>query len=391
MTAATPDAARHDVSGTPPTVYLHIGMFKSGTSFIQTVLGRNRHQLERAGVLFPTEAGKWSAQVRAARDVLGIKHHNPSEGAWDELVAMIHNSSVPTAVISMEFLSLAGPDAARRIVADLSPWRAEVIVTVRDLGRVLPSAWQSMVKQGHAWPFAEFVEAVTGDAADHEASRRFWHQHDAVAIVRGWLDVVGHDRLHLVTVPPAGASPSLLWERFASVLGVDPAAYDITQDRNSNFSLSYSDTELLRQVNVALSSGISRKAQKRYSTRFLSNRVLRAASGEATASDRPALDAATRAWAEERSMRMIAGLRASGVQVVGSLDDLQPAEALPVDPAEPSQAYPARTAEIIAALIKRLAALDPTMPDRAGGAGSDADDLLDHVDADDANDARAGS
>jgi len=388
----TPPPMTPDPGGAaPPGVYLHIGLFKSGTSFIQSVLGRNRDRLLRDGVLFPTGGGRWSAQVRAARDVLGIKHHNPSDGAWDELVTMIHQSSARTAVVSMEFLSLATPDAARRIVADLGPRQVDVIVTARDLVRVLPSAWQSMVKQGRDWPFAEFAEAVTADPALHDASRRFWHHHDVVAIVDRWLDIVGPDRLHLVTVPPSGAPPSLLWERFASVVGVDPDGYDITQDRNSNFSLSYSDTELLRQVNRALRPGMSRKAQKRYSTRYLSNRVLRAASAEATSADRPTVDATTYAWAVERSAEMIARLGRPGVRVVGSLDELRPAPAADaVGTADPAQAYPERIAEIIAALLKRLAALDPSMPDAGGGdRGTDEDDdgLPDQAEPD----TRAGS
>lgn len=372
--------------GEPPTVYLHIGMFKSGTSFLQSVLVRNADRLLRDGVVFPIVGGKWSAQVRAARDVLGIKHHNPSDGAWSELVAMIHASPARTAVVSMEFLSLATRDAVRRIVADLSPWQVEVIVTARDLVRVLPSAWQSMVKQGHAWPFPEFSQAVTGDPPNHDGSRRFWHHHDAAAIVDRWRDVVGPDRLYLVTVPPADAPPSLLWERFASVIGVDPASYDITQDRNSNFSLSYSDSELLRQVNLALKQGISRKAQKRYSTRYLSNRVLRAASGETTATDRPTIDADTHAWAVARSAEMITRLSASGVQVVGSLDDLRPPAASTTDgPAGPAHEYPERIAEIIAALLKRLAALDPNMPDASDGTDDDPEDPPDQTNPDEAS------
>ena len=373
------------------TVYLHVGLFKSGTSFLQSVLLRNQESLHRNGVLFPTGARRWGAQVRAVRDVLEIKHHNPSDGAWDELVVMIHGSPVRTAIVSMEFLSLADADAAQRIVADLAPWRVEVIITIRDLARVLPSAWQSMVKQGHDWPFAEFVEAVRGDPTEHDASRRFWHHHDATAIVDRWLGAVGSDRTHLVTVPPSGAPPSVLWERFSSVVGIDPDAYDITQDRNSNFSLSYSDTELLRQVNHALSTGISRKARKRYSTRYLSNRVLRNDSANATASDRPALDEATQVWAAERSRQIIAGLRSSGVRVVGDLDELQPVPGQTGAGSAPLQVYPERTAEIIAALIKKMAALDPTMPDGASdaeGVDEDPEDLVDTVDSDR---ARAGS
>jgi hypothetical protein len=61
-------------------------MFKSGTSFLQRVLVRNASELEQDGVLVPTDDGRWSLQVRAVRDVLEIEHHNPSDGAWDDLI-----------------------------------------------------------------------------------------------------------------------------------------------------------------------------------------------------------------------------------------------------------------------------------------------------------------
>ena len=43
---------------------------------------------------------------------------------------------------------------------------------------------------------------------------QFWRHHDVDAIARTWAGVVGPDRLTVVTVPPSGAAPYVLWERF---------------------------------------------------------------------------------------------------------------------------------------------------------------------------------
>ena len=49
--------------GVAERVVLHIGAMKSGTSFIQNVLGHNKARLQDAGVLFACE--RWLRQVAA--------------------------------------------------------------------------------------------------------------------------------------------------------------------------------------------------------------------------------------------------------------------------------------------------------------------------------------
>ncbi len=356
---------------TAPTVYLHIGTFKSGTSYLQSVLVRNRDLLAKHGVLFPTGERKWGTQVRAVRDVLGMKGATSSVGAWDQLVAMVHASPTRAAVISMEFLSLADPDTVRRIVDDLSPCQIEVILGARDLARVMPSAWQSMIKQGHAWSIEEFVDSVKSETPElADPHRRFWKHHDLDQIIEAWGGVVGEDRIHLLTVPRSGAPPTLLWERFASIIGVDPAEYDTSQDKGSNFSLSFSDTELMRRLNVQLRPDLDRATFKRWATRFFANHVLRAGDADEAKDDRAVLDPATHEWAARRSEEMVDQLQRRSVQVVGDLAELVPPpvdHAGPVEPNVPKIVYPDAAVVMIARLVKRLAKMDPDLGGPGGG------------------------
>jgi len=373
-------------SGNPPTVFLHVGTFKSGTSYLQSVLVRNRDRLAEDGVLFPTGDRKWGAQVRAVRDVLGMKGPTPTEGAWDELVASIHDSPARVAVISMEFLSLAKPATVRKIVDDLRPCQVQVILGARDLVRVMPSAWQSMVKQGHAWSIDEFVASVTtnppespaelpadDDVRDQDAHRRFWHHHDLDKIVEVWGAGVGEERIHLLTVPPSGAPPTLLWERFCSILEISPDRYDASQGKGSNFSLSFSDTELMRRINVELRPELDRTAFKRWATRFLANHVMRASQSDQADDDRATLSAQTHDWAVARSGEIVEQIRQRRVQVVGDLDELVPRPLDDPDEArsnEPKVVYPDGAVRMIVELVKRLAQLDPeagSSPSRRGG------------------------
>jgi len=349
-------------------VYLHIGTLKTGTSFIQSVLLRNVDRLHHDGILFPIDQTRWALQVRAVRDVLDRKGQTPVRGDWDRLVAQITEWPGRASVVSMEFLSLATTAQVETIVGSLQAVDVHVVLTLRDLARVLPSAWQSMIKQGRPWSFEEFVAGVTADdPRSNEPGQRFWLHHDAVTIAERWLAAVGPERLHVVTVPPSSRPPSLLWQRFCEVLALDGDAYDITQDQKSNFSLSYSDTELLRQVNVELAT-MPKRDHKRWATRFLANRVLRAASSEDIADDRPEVDDATRDWAVRRSELLIEALRALDLHVVGDLEEL-----LPQPPssdratAGPKIVYPDRAAYVLASMIRKLVEIESDRSARSTG------------------------
>lgn len=378
-----------------PTVFLHIGTPKTGTSFLQSVLKRNAALLEEDGVRYPLDDDRWALQVLAVRDILGARG-KPLDGGWPAMVEHIQAWPGRAALVSMEFLSLARPAQVRKIVAGLAPSNVEVIITARDLVRLMPSAWQSMIKQGQPWSFPEFVASITANGEiTPNAHRRFWRHHDVAGITSRWVREVGADNVHLVTVPPSGSPPALLWERFCSVIGVDPSRYDISQDKKSNFSLSFSDSELMRQINLALQKDLGRSAHKRWATHYLANRVLRVSSGERFAHDRPALSASTHQWAIERSQQMVEDLSTLGMQVVGDLSELVPPTRNSVDdpPAAPATSYPDSAAHIMAALLRRIAEVDPQLSSQSTEIdGHDPDpDPDDDADAPADADADAGS
>ena len=175
---------------------LHVGCLKSGTSYVQRTLDRNRDALAAQGFLFPGTS--WRQQVAAVIDVRGHRRDGvvPADavGAWDRLRTEI--AAWPgTAIVSMEFLATTTPAGIRRIVAALAPASVEVVVTVRDLGRTIPSMWQESVKNGEAGTWAEFVGAVRhGDPRQPGPARRFWRHQAATPIARRWSRGVGRAR-----------------------------------------------------------------------------------------------------------------------------------------------------------------------------------------------------
>ena len=67
---------------------------------------------------------------------------------WRDLVGEIRRAREPRVVVSSEFFSLASPKVIERIVRDLDRERLHVMVTLRPLGRILPSQWQQNVQGG---------------------------------------------------------------------------------------------------------------------------------------------------------------------------------------------------------------------------------------------------
>ena len=337
--------------------YLHIGMFKTGTSFLQTALKRNHERLREEGVYYPLVDDKVSAQVLAARDVSG-RANDKSDQAWSRLVDTIHRADAPSALVSSEWLSNTPSDRIAEHVTALAPSEVHLIITARDLMRVLPSDWQSKVKQGRIWSFEEYVASVRSDEPTRpHAHEIFWNHHDAVALARRWMQVVPHDRVHLVVVPPAGAPPALLWDRFCQVIGVTPSRYDVSLDADSNISLTYSETEFLRQINAVVRPVMRVPVRRRWVTNYLANSVLRGLPSPEDRADRPQLDPETYEWVVGRARELVAGLRELDLDVVGDLEELVPPpfEPLAGAPTGPRVPFPTRAADIVGILLRRLA------------------------------------
>jgi hypothetical protein len=125
--------------------------------------------------------------------------------------------------------------------------------------------------------------------------------------------------VHVVTVPHPGAPSSLLWERFASVIGAGSIPVDLSATR-PNASLGVAEVEMLRRLNRLLPRDLP---DWFYTTRVkdqIAQRVLARRRGD----DRVQLPPNRRKWADERSDQLLSALKASGYDVVGDLGDLRP-------------------------------------------------------------------
>ena len=321
-----------------PTVYLHVGEPKSGTTFVQHVMWSNRDLLAKQGVLLP---GMHPQDHFRANQDLREAPQAPDDptgsyrGEWNLLAAQAVHAD-RAAVISHELLAAATDEQAARGLSCFGDAEVHIVLSVRDFVSLLPAEWQETVKHRNRRTFENWLERV--QAAQHSekpgAGRWFWRVHDTPDVLRRWTQGVPPERVHIVTLPPSGSPPALLWERFASVIGIDPAGTDLSAAR-PNASLGLAEAEALRRLNVELSGELGQffyavHVKEHLAHDYLSQRPTR---------QRLQLPDDVRQWAEERCQVVIDALRSSGYDIVGSLDELQPRAGKPA-PADgtPNQA-----------------------------------------------------
>lgn len=310
---ATPAAP--SVGPTRTRVYLHIGLPKTGTSYLQSVCAASEQALEDQGLALLPRSGTTAFRVMLdLRDELRPEL-DPAEhfGALDLLAADVRAEALPRSLVSQELLSLASAEQVGRLVTALAGSEVHVVLTVRDLARQLPSLWQQQVKARGVTSFEAFLDRVVAD--DSGTARGY----DVLAVLDQWRTHVPAERIHVVTVPRPGSATGLP-TRFCRVLGIDPASLD-SEEVEGNLSIGLAQAELLRRVNLALGDRLphARAGYRGPGKRFLAETVLIQQDGVP-----PRLPVRMRPWVEERSRQIIKTLRAEGYDVVGDLDELVP-------------------------------------------------------------------
>lgn len=302
-------------------VFLHIGAPKTGTTYLQRVLDANREVLARQGVLYATGSSSrdrvWATEVLRGIDL--SRHPRPqAAGAWDRIVEQVARWD-GTAVVSHEFFGACSAEQAERALRDLEPCEVHLVFTARDYVSLASAVWQERLKYGHATRFSDFRLDTAG-----KTPMWSWQTQDLLAVLARWQHDLPPSQVHVVTVP-RGGKPDALWERFASVIGVDPAI--TSRDIGSaNTSLGLVEAELLRRVDERVRGVLSGpREHARWTRDLLANTVLSQGSSERFSVSGP--------YAEElaaRSREAVSGIAEAGYDVVGTLDDLLPPEPLPV-------------------------------------------------------------
>lgn len=298
-------------------VFLHIGAPMTGSSFLRECMARHRRRLTRFGVLYPpSHLGHDGGHLDAVLDVLDLASTDlaPSTGAWDRLAETSRDWRRGTVVVSHELLADATEAQVERVVASFGDVEVHVVYAVRGLGRQIPLAWQEWVRNGGTAPFPAYVNRVV--ARDPQRmSRVFWQSHDIGDVLRRWSTYVPAGRVHALTVPAGEDQDAVLWDRFASTVGIDPHKFKAGAVDEGRRLLGLTDNEVLRLLNVEAGRGADPYAMQRV------RRALGSGSGSGST---PALPVVHQGWLRDETDRQVSALKDGGYDVVGDVSDLVP-------------------------------------------------------------------
>jgi hypothetical protein len=319
-------------------VFLHVGTPKTGTSYLQHVLFHNRRLLHRHGITYP--ADRFDAHFLAALDLMRMPWgglESQAIGAWDRLADQVRRAH-GDAIISHEILATASRVQIGRALDSLGhghDTEVHLVLSVRDLVRQIPAEWQENVKHRAALSFGAFLDQIQDPRREGRIPTWFWGVQEIPDILDRWGLDLPPEHVHVVTVPPAGGSPELLWKRFVEAFGLDGIDLQLDGER-MNPSLGSAETTLIRRINRAANEELEPAYYRPLVRELLAHQTL----SRRTRTPRLALPPDVHPWASGLEDAWIAEILARGYDVIGDLDDLHGAPPVGdyADPDHPDEA-----------------------------------------------------
>ncbi|WP_121255290.1 hypothetical protein [Nocardioides ferulae] len=296
-------------------VFLHVGLPKTGTTYLQDALWANRDRLAERGLLLPGRR-RWHllASLEVREDPGLANRPGAIEHPWRALVAEIEGWR-GDALVSHEFFGAASAEQARRAVAELGDVEVHVVVTARAMVDLFLSRWQEWVKNGARGAVDRYPPKAKGAAA--ETGEWGWPSFDLGIVLDRWGSAVPPERVHVLPMAPGRSDPQELWQRLLGVLGV-PADGLEAPEAAANPSLGLVEIELLRRVNAHLEGFRSAFDRGRWIRGYLGEGGVLPTSREKFRPGEEKLAELT-----ERAERALRMLREGGYDVVGDVSLLE--------------------------------------------------------------------
>lgn len=329
-------------------VLLHVGPHKTGTTAIQGALFQARPAMAKLGVIYPGRGRQHQMAALALTGNNGLRGDRPATlEDWDKLVAEVTAARGQRVIISSEFFDECTDEIARTVVDAFDPDRVHVVITLRPIAKILPSAWQQYVRNGLRRSYEEWLNGMLIEAPYEAPTPSFWRRHHHDVLVERWVKTVGPDRVVVVVLDER--NPDSLMRTFEQFLSL-PTGMLEAEVGWDNRSLTAAETELVRSINLEYHG---RKWAPSIYNNVVRLGLIKQMQRRKPDPGEPGI--VTPAWGIGRANEIAAAaadrIRASGAHIVGDLDWLSAVAPKDSDDGSPPLPMTAATEAIVGAII----------------------------------------
>jgi hypothetical protein len=299
---------------------VHIGAPKCGSTALQSAFFQHRVVLRAKGIAYIGKSAHWIKAVKAvvqAEDRL--TGTVPPLSEWRRLVEEVRRASgaVPngvTALVSSEWFAGATDEQVNFIASELDASRMRVVLVIRPLTSTLPAAWQQRLQLGEKEHFSEWLKLILEKPEDPRA-KRHWSKHRYDLVAQRWANVIGADRVTVVVADEQ--RKDFIYAAFENILNVTNGVMATVPNR-TNPSLSAFEADTLAELNrIYFEHGGSPREYREGALRTFDGYVNSLRSG---AVERTVIPAEHLGEIQHLNATISAGIRATGCQVLGNLD-----------------------------------------------------------------------
>lgn len=231
-------------------IFLHIGLPKTGTSYIQSIFESGREFFRRSGVYYPRsgshplfhDTGQHLLAIALMIDrweelQLQISIDDVQE-SWGQLETELQMVECKNILISSEWFAfdVHHPDHLRKIKSFFCNYDVYIVLVLRDIVDFVSSVYAQRVRDGFGGTVVDYIALA-------------WENLNWRTVGRRWANIFGED--HIVYLDYEDLRKHGLLKSFTTILFNEPLTPEPapTDKVFSNFSLSPAATQMLREIN----------------------------------------------------------------------------------------------------------------------------------------------
>ncbi|MEK8031848.1 hypothetical protein AACH06_13555 [Ideonella sp. DXS29W] len=254
---------------------LHIGLPKTGTTYLQKTFDGARAPLRESGFVYP-DSGYYNHQIAWYEPIGPHLPWSAKPGLperWQSLQQVLAQEDGLPTLISAEALSALTPAGVSIVKARVAARRVDrIIITSRSLSLSLPSYWQQNLKQGALEDLETFAEDALRTIEEGRAPGAMYSHGRTVQVWRHVFDETP------ISVLPMGSNFTANLRRFADLCALDQRQVDllcghVPSASQQNLSFSVDECSKLLRINERVAAGRFDAAARRRAMRiFFSQR-----------------------------------------------------------------------------------------------------------------------